>query len=102
MKNAPDILNGHVSFGIAGFGTYAPEKVVSAETLAQEANIPVEKLTIGIGVKHIHVANDDEHPFKKGLRDRYFILSFSPVTPFPRPPVRPPDLSAALTGKAIS
>jgi len=67
MKNAPDILNGHVSFGIAGFGTYAPEKVVSAETLAQEANIPVEKLTIGIGVKHIHVANDDEHPFTMGL-----------------------------------
>jgi 3-oxoacyl-[acyl-carrier-protein] synthase-3 len=67
MKNSPDTPCGHVSFGIAGFGTYAPEKIVSAETLAQEANLPVEKLTTGIGFKHIHVANDEEHPFTMGL-----------------------------------
>jgi len=67
MKNSPDVQCGHVTFGIAGFGTYAPAQRVSAETLATAANIPVEKLTVGIGMKHIHVANDDEHPFTMGL-----------------------------------
>jgi 3-oxoacyl-[acyl-carrier-protein] synthase III len=67
MQDSPLTPSGRVSFGIAGFGTYAPAKTVSAEKLAEEANIPVERLTMGIGFRHIHVANDDEHPFTMGL-----------------------------------
>ncbi len=40
---------------------------VSAEGLAKQANILVERLTEGIGFTHIHKANDDEHPFSMGL-----------------------------------
>jgi hypothetical protein len=41
-KTHLDYHRGHVALGIAGFGTYAPKKTVSAEQLAKEANIPVE------------------------------------------------------------
>jgi 3-oxoacyl-[acyl-carrier-protein] synthase-3 len=58
---------GHVVAGIAGFGTYVPSNRISAQELAQQANIPVERLTEGIGFTHIHKANDDEHPFTMGL-----------------------------------
>lgn len=58
---------GHVVAGIAGFGTYAPSNIVTAEELARQANIPVERLTEGIGFTHIHKANEDEHPFTMGL-----------------------------------
>jgi len=69
MNTTPslDHHRGHVAFGIAGFGTYAPKKIVSAEQLAKEANIPVERLTHGIGFEHIHVANETEHPLTMGL-----------------------------------
>jgi 3-oxoacyl-[acyl-carrier-protein] synthase-3 len=72
MKATPmtptlDHHRGHVALGIAGFGTYAPKQRVSAQTLAEQANIPVERLTLGIGFEHIHVADDTEHPFTMGL-----------------------------------
>lgn len=53
--------------GISGFGTYAPKTRICAEELARDANIPVEKLTEGIGFTHIHKANEEEHPFTMGL-----------------------------------
>ncbi len=53
--------------GISGFGTYVPKTRISAEELARDANIPLEKLTEGIGFTHIHKASDDEHPFTMGL-----------------------------------
>ncbi|MFO7746186.1 MAG: 3-oxoacyl-[acyl-carrier-protein] synthase III C-terminal domain-containing protein [Orrella sp.] len=62
-----DHHRGHVALGIAGFGTYAPKRRVSAQALAEQANIPVERLTQGIGFEHIHVADDTEHPLSMGL-----------------------------------
>ncbi len=67
MNHYSDHHRGHVVAGIAGFGTYVPNATVSAAELAMRANIPVEKLTDGIGFTHIHKANDDEHPFTMGL-----------------------------------
>jgi 3-oxoacyl-[acyl-carrier-protein] synthase-3 len=67
MNNYADQNSGHVIAGIAGFGTYVPSNRISAQELAQQANIPVERLTDGIGFTHIHKANDDEHPFTMGL-----------------------------------
>jgi len=67
MNPNSDHHRGHVVAGIAGFGTYTPVARVSAEELAKQANIPVERLTEGIGFTHIHKANDDEHPFTMGL-----------------------------------
>jgi 3-oxoacyl-[acyl-carrier-protein] synthase-3 len=67
MNKYSDHHRGHVVAGIAGFGTYVPATRVSAEELAKQANIPVERLTEGIGFTHIHKANDDEHPFTMGL-----------------------------------
>lgn len=67
MNPYSDQHHGHVVAGIAGFGTYVPATRVSAEELAKQANIPVERLTEGIGFTHIHKANDDEHPFTMGL-----------------------------------
>ncbi|QWD91582.1 3-oxoacyl-[acyl-carrier-protein] synthase III C-terminal domain-containing protein [Polynucleobacter sp. MWH-Braz-FAM2G] len=67
MNPYSDHHRGHVVAGIAGFGTYTPTARVSAEELARQANIPVERLTQGIGFTHIHKANDDEHPFTMGL-----------------------------------
>ena len=66
-KTHLDYHRGHVALGIAGFGTYAPKKTVSAEQLAKEANIPVERLTLGIGFDQIHVADETEQPFDMGL-----------------------------------
>ena len=67
MNKYSDQNCGHVIAGIAGFGTYVPKNRVSAQELALQANIPVERLTEGIGFTHIHKANDDEHPFTMGL-----------------------------------
>jgi len=67
MASHLDHHRGHVAFGIAGFGIYAPKQRGSAKTLAKQANIPVERLTQGIGFEHIHVADDTEHPFTMGL-----------------------------------
>lgn len=67
MNQYSDHHRGHVVAGIAGFGTYSPSNRVSAQELAQQANIPVERLTEGIGFTHIHKANDEEHPFTMGL-----------------------------------
>lgn len=67
MNKNSDHHCGHVVAGIAGFGTYVPAAQISAAELARRANIPVEKLTDGIGFTHIHKANDEEHPFTMGL-----------------------------------
>lgn len=67
MNQYADHHRGHVVAGIAGFGTYVPANRVSAQELAKQANIPVERLTEGIGFTHIHKANNDEHPFTMGL-----------------------------------
>lgn len=67
MNQYGDHHRGHVVAGIAGFGTYAPSARVSAEELAKQANIPVERLTQGIGFTHIHKAGKDEHPLTMGL-----------------------------------
>ena len=62
-----DHFRGHVHVGIAGFGTYVPNNRVSAEQIAQEAGIPIERLTQGIGFRHIHRASTDEHPLSMGV-----------------------------------
>lgn len=67
MNKYLDHHRGHVIAGIAGFGTYSPKKRLSAEELAKTANIPVERLTEGVGFTHIHVAGEEEHPFTMGL-----------------------------------
>ena len=67
MNAYSDHHRGHVVAGIAGFGTFVPATRVSADELAKQAKIPVERLTEGIGFTHIHKANDDEHPFTMGL-----------------------------------
>jgi 3-oxoacyl-[acyl-carrier-protein] synthase III len=67
MSAKQDVHQGHVIAGIAGFGTYSPERRVSAAELAELAGIPVERLTEGIGIQYIHIANEDEHPFTMGL-----------------------------------
>ena len=67
MNQYLDHHRGHVVAGIAGFGTYVPSGRVTAEELARQANIPVERLIEGIGFTHIHKANEDEHPFTMGL-----------------------------------
>ena len=60
MNNYSDQNCDHVIAGIAGFGTYVPKTRISAQELALQANIPVERLTEGIGFTHIHKANEDE------------------------------------------
>ena len=62
-----DHFRGHVHVGIAGFGTYVPSNRVSAEQIAQEAGMPLERLTEGIGFRHIHRASADEHPLNMGV-----------------------------------
>lgn len=62
-----DHFRGHVHVGIAGFGTYVPANRVSAEQIAQEAGIAVDRLTDGIGFRHIHRASADEHPLNMGV-----------------------------------
>lgn len=62
-----DHFRGHVHVGIAGFGTYVPNNRVSAEQIAHEAGVSVERLTQGIGFQHIHRASPDEHPLNMGV-----------------------------------
>lgn len=62
-----DHIRGHVHVGIAGFGTYVPTNRVSAEQIAQEAGIPLERLTEGIGFQHIHRASENEQPLDMGV-----------------------------------
>lgn len=62
-----DHYRGHVHVGIAGFGTYAPKNRVSAQAIAAEAGLDPARLTEGIGFKHIHRADNDEHPLSMGL-----------------------------------
>jgi 3-oxoacyl-[acyl-carrier-protein] synthase-3 len=67
MKNQFDLHVGHIDIGICGFGTCTPNNRVSISTIAEEAGIPVERLSNGVGVDFLHIATDSDHPLSLGL-----------------------------------
>jgi 3-oxoacyl-[acyl-carrier-protein] synthase-3 len=67
MNKMADHHQGHVDIGICGFGTYVPKNRIDATELARKANIPVERLTEGIGIEHLHIADENDHPLSMGL-----------------------------------
>ncbi len=50
-----------VNIGIAGIGTYFPEKIETTEEVALQTNIPAEILLTKMGIRQRHVAGPEDH-----------------------------------------